>query len=314
MPWDERTRRRLKLRDLDVLMAVIETGSMGKAAQRLSLFQPAVSKSVADLEYTLGVRLLDRSRRGVEPTPYGLALVKRGGAAFDELKQAVQEIEFLADPTAGELRVGGSDPMVGGLIPAIIDRLSRRHPRVVYRVIHGSSDGQLFDALRERETDVVLSRLPRHIEDNDLAAEVLFAEPFVVACGTQSPWARRRRIEIAELVAEPWVLPRPETWVGSMVTEAFRAAGVEPPRNVVYCNSMQMNHALLANGRYLALFSNSFLQITAKRLAIKILPVKFSVQSTAIGIVTLKNRTLSPIAQVFVAHAREICRTFGKSA
>src|SRR5262245_387439 len=105
MPWDDRTKRRLKLRDLETLMAVVEAGSMGKAAQRLKLFQPAISKSIADLEAALGVRLLDRSRRGVEPTPYGLALIRRGVSAFDELKLGVQEIEFLADPAAGELRI-----------------------------------------------------------------------------------------------------------------------------------------------------------------------------------------------------------------
>jgi len=312
MPWDERTRSRLKLRDLDILIAVIDTGSMGKAARRLNVFQPSISKSIADLERTLGVRLLDRNRRGVEPTPYGLALVKRGGAAFDELRQAVQEIEFLADPTAGELRVGGSDPMVGGLIPVIIDRISRKYPRVVFRVIHGSSDRQLFQALRDRDADLVVTRLPRVIEGDDLRAEVLFDEPLVIACGTKNPWARRRQIDLAELVGEPWVLPRPETWVGSMVADGFRAAGFEPPRNVVYCNSMQMNHALLATGRYLAHFSGSFLRISAKRLAIKILPVKFPIRSSSVGIVSLNNRMLSPIAQVFAAQARDIGKLFEK--
>src|ERR1700751_5115056 len=84
MPWDERTRRRLKLRDLDILLAVVETGSMGKAAKRLNTSQPAVSKAVVELEDALGVRLVDRSRRGVVPTPYGLALAKHSVAIFND--------------------------------------------------------------------------------------------------------------------------------------------------------------------------------------------------------------------------------------
>src|SRR5436853_536511 len=95
VPWNDRIRSRLKLRDLDVLMAVIQAGSMGKAAARFNMTQPAVSKIVADLEHTLGVRLLDRSRQGVLPTPHGLALVKRGTAVFDELRQGVQDLDFL---------------------------------------------------------------------------------------------------------------------------------------------------------------------------------------------------------------------------
>ena len=95
MPWDDRIRRRLRLRDLDILMTVIQAGSMGKAADRLNMFQPTISKSIADLEHTLGVRLLDRKPQGVEPTHYALALIRRSAAAFNELKQGVQEIENL---------------------------------------------------------------------------------------------------------------------------------------------------------------------------------------------------------------------------
>src|SRR6266550_5227159 len=96
--WDQRIKHRLKLKDLDILMTVIQAGSMGKAADHLNMFQPTISKSIADLEHTLGVRLLDRKPQGVEPTPYALALVRRSAAAFNELKQGVQEIENLADP------------------------------------------------------------------------------------------------------------------------------------------------------------------------------------------------------------------------
>jgi len=97
MPWDHRTKRRLKLRDLDILLAVVETGSMGKAAKHLNTSQPAVSKAVVELEDALGVRLVDRSQRGVVPTPYGLALAKRSVAVFNDLRQGVQDIDFRSD-------------------------------------------------------------------------------------------------------------------------------------------------------------------------------------------------------------------------
>ena len=82
MPWNNRTKRRLKLRDLDILTAVIDAGSMGRAARHLNIAQPAVSKAIAELERALGVRLVDRSRRGIMPTPFGLALKKRSVAIF----------------------------------------------------------------------------------------------------------------------------------------------------------------------------------------------------------------------------------------
>src|SRR5262252_4132124 len=99
MPWNDRTKRRLKLRDLDILTAVIDTGSMGRAAECLNISQPAISKAIAELERALGVRLVDRSRRGIVPTPFGLALKKRSIAIFNDLRQSVQDIDFLSDPT-----------------------------------------------------------------------------------------------------------------------------------------------------------------------------------------------------------------------
>ena len=134
MQLSDRIGRRMKLHDLHVLMAVVQAGSMGKAAQLLNTTQPAVSKSIAELEHAFGVRLLHRTAQGVEPTEYGRALLDGGVAVFDDLRQAVKNIEFLADPTAGEVRVGCT---LSGreLCSAVIDRLSRRYPRIVFHLV-----------------------------------------------------------------------------------------------------------------------------------------------------------------------------------
>src|SRR5690242_3194459 len=106
--WENWIGQHLRLRDLRVFAAVVKERSISRAAQRLGITQPAVSKVIADLEYTLKVRLFDRGRRGVELTKFGQALLRRGNAAFDELKQSVMDIDFLSDPASGELRIGCS--------------------------------------------------------------------------------------------------------------------------------------------------------------------------------------------------------------
>src|SRR5215471_14189082 len=131
MDGAERIERRLKLHDLRVLMCVVEAGSMSKAAELLATSQPAVSRLITDLEHSLGVRLLDRRPKGIVPTPYGRALIRRSVVVFDELRLGVKDLEFLADPTAGEVRIAAPMIMAAGLVPAVIDRLTRRHPRVV---------------------------------------------------------------------------------------------------------------------------------------------------------------------------------------
>src|SRR5262245_257846 len=114
----DRVSHRLKLRDLRLLLSVMDWGSMAKAAAHLNLTQSGVSKAVADIEHMLGVSLFDRTSRGVEPTLYGRALRKWGNAVFDDLRQGIKEIEYLADPTTGELRIGCSEAMPAGFVLA----------------------------------------------------------------------------------------------------------------------------------------------------------------------------------------------------
>jgi len=306
MPWDERIKRRLKLRDLDILMTVVQSGSMGKAADRLSMFQPTISKSIADLEHTLGVRLLDRKPQGIEPTPYALALIGRTAAALNELKQGVQEIDSLADPTSGELRIAGTEGVIAGLFPAVIERLSKQYPRFAFYVTQVSPDLPQYRGLRERDVELIVGRLRPLVTDDDLKVDILFDDPLVVAAGAQSRWANRRKIDLAELLDEPWVLPPPDKFIGALFADIFRSCGLDRPKNCVVCSSIHMNDALLATGRYLAIYSASRLQLSAKRLSIKVLPVKLPAQSSRVGIVTLKNRTLSPIAQLFIKNMREV--------
>src|ERR1700692_2041087 len=155
MEWSERIGRRIKLRDLHILLAVAQCRSIAKAAKYLAISQPVVSKVIADLERTIGVRLFDRDRHGAEPTIYGAALLKHGVAAFDELRHGLKEIEFLADPTAGEVRVGGTETMFTGVIPPVINQLYRQYPRLTIHLTQLLPGPALYQDLRERNVDFV---------------------------------------------------------------------------------------------------------------------------------------------------------------
>src|SRR5215470_17874620 len=149
----DRIERRLKLHDVRVLLSVVQAGSMSKAAGQLGTAQPALSRSIAELEHALGVRLLDRSPRGVEPTAYGRALIKRGVAVFDELRQGVRDIEFLTDPTAGELRIGATEATAGAIVSPLIERLSSNHRRMEFHVVTGDL-GRLLHSLADRNIEL----------------------------------------------------------------------------------------------------------------------------------------------------------------
>ncbi len=288
-------------------MAVIQAGSMGKAATLFNMTQPAVSKIVAELEHTLGVRLLDRSRQGVLPTPHGLALVKRGTAVFDELRQGVQDLDFLSDPTAGELRIGATEPLATAIVAPVIDRLTRRYPRMTFHVVTGDS-AALYPHLAARDVDFLISRIsdPLGVE---YSADIVFHDPSVVVTGANNPLCRRHKIALAELMNERWALGPFDSFSGSIQAEMFRTSGLPMPRLTVTTVSVNLRNELLATGRFLTVFPSFSLRLPRKHPSLRALPVELPGPQIPIAIVTLKERTLNPIAKLFIDQVREITKS-----
>jgi DNA-binding transcriptional LysR family regulator len=281
MSLDPRVGIRLKLRDLHILMEVVDAGSMGKAADRLHVSQPVISKAIASLERTLGVRLLDRNMRGIILTDYGRAALKCGVAVFDDLKKGFEEIEFIADPTAGLVRVGCTEPGFASIVSAVIDLLSPRYPRIVFELIRVDRATPYRD-LESRDVDFVVD-LARPLSEDHIDSEILYADSATVAVGLGSPWARRRRVDLAELVDAPWLLPAPGSFVSSIIEDAFRARGLSAPQPVVVASS-NMRAALLASGRFVTAIPSAMLQLGGMQASIKALPVSLPGQNRNVAI------------------------------
>ena len=311
MQLRDRIGRRMKLQDLHVLMTVVQAGSMGKAAALLNTGQPAISRSISDLEHALGVRLLDRHRQGVEPTEYGRAFLECGAAVFDDLRQGVKKIELLADPGTGDVRIGSSPYLAEIFVPAVIKRLSRRYPRIVFHLITADETDRLHRQLSERHIDLLIARRADRFRDEKLEFEVLYDSSFVVVAGARNPWVRKRHIALAELVNEPWVLPPPEAVTGPAYLDVFRSNDLEYPRTTVFTASIGARLNLVATGRLLAMVPIPILKLS-KRPGIKVLPVDLQHAPVPTGIITLKNRTLSPVAQLFIDEAREVAKPLAR--
>lgn len=309
MDWSDRIGRRIKLRDLHVVLAVAESGSMAKASQKLAISHPVVSKTISDLEHTLGVKLFDRSSQGVEVTSYGAALLKCGVNVFDEMRQGLKQIEFLSDPTSGELVVGCPEIMNAGIMPAISERLLQQHPRVQLRVVHADTALFEFNPLRERKVELLVGRLPDPFVEDDLTFEPLVQEPFVAVAGANSPWARRRHVELADLMQESWVLPPQDSTPGRIISGIFAASGLKSPRPAIATLSIQLTTTLIATGKFVGILPNSVAKFSSRRVGLKILPARIPTTHYAIAILTVKNRTPGPLAQLFIEHARAVAKS-----
>jgi DNA-binding transcriptional LysR family regulator len=309
MEWESRLGRRLRVRDLYILSAVVRSGGMAKAARQLAMTQPAVSAAIANLEHLLGVRLLDRSPRGIEPTIFADAMLKRSVAVFDELKQSVKDVESLADPAKGQLRIGC--PLNTTVLPQFIDCFSKRYPRVVVHVHHVPSPAIKNPGLRDREYDLVVARLgpslPNDHTEDDLNVEYLFDDPLIIAAGRGSRWARRRTIDLAELSDAPWILNHPDAWNYIGVAEAFRLRGLQMPTVSVFGFSMHLVNYFVANGPFVTAMPHS----VARFCSLKVLTVKLPIRPWPVAIATLKNRTLSPVVGRFIECAREVAKSIG---
>jgi DNA-binding transcriptional LysR family regulator len=310
MQLSDRIGRRLKLQDLHVLMAVVQAGTMGKAAQQLNTTQPNISRAIAELEQAFGVRLLDRHRQGIAPTEYGRALLECGTAVFDDLRQGVKKIELLTDPGTGEVRIGSTIYTGESFVTAVIERLSRRYPRMTFHLVTFDEPDTLYRELSERNVDFLIARKAGRLNDDNLGFETLYDPSLVVVAGSRSPWARRRRIELADLVNEPWVLPPSGGVLGPAYLDIFRASGLDYPRIAVFATQPAARLNLVASGRFLTMYTSALR--LSKTPQITILPVKLQHARAPVGIITLKNRTLSPVAQLFLETAREVARPLAR--
>jgi DNA-binding transcriptional LysR family regulator len=304
--------RRVKLRDLHILQAVAKHGSMAKAAEHLAISHPVISKAIAELEHTLGVQLFDRNSRGVEPTIFGRELLKCGIAVFDEIRQGLDRFDFVRKGGSGELRIGCPEAMAAGLLPVIAEEFSRLCPDARLHVAHADTVSAQFDQLRERNVDLLLGTMPRPFVADDLIAEHLFDDNIVVVAGVHSQWARRRRIAFDDLKEERWVLAPPDSVPGRMRTDVFAACGLPMPKGAILCLSIHLTIALVANGRSVALLPSSVIQFNPGRQTLKVLSLKLPRYRVAVGIVTVKNRTMNPLAQHFIACARKTAAPLAK--
>jgi hypothetical protein len=135
-----------------------------------------------------------------------------------------------AHPAAGELRIGCTETMAAGFATAVIDRLSRQYPRVVFQLVPGDRDTLLSRELRQRTIDLAVAPTMGLSPEGDTEMEILFNDQFVVMAGSPTKWIRRRKLVLADLLDELWVLPPPESLPGQYIAQAFRAGGFQPPR------------------------------------------------------------------------------------
>jgi DNA-binding transcriptional LysR family regulator len=235
---------------------------------------------------------------------------------LDELKQGAKDIAFLADPTVGELRLGCPESIAGGFLPAVIEKFASDYPGISMFVDLLTTPALNLPALRARKQDLALTRLPHSEEppESDLNVEILFDDEAVIVAGVRSRWARRRKIELADLADARWILPPAGSLTPELTAEAFESRGLKMPKVVLTTFSVHLRNRLLATNEYVASIPRSLLAPNARMFGFKVLPIKLPVRDFPVAVVTLKNRTLSPVAELFIKHLRKLTKPVAENA
>ncbi len=299
---------RVKLRDLQILMEVVAAGSMGKAANRLHVSQPVISKAIAGLEQALGCRVLDRSASGIALTEHGKAALKCGSTVFDDLRKGIEEINSIADPGVGEVRIGCVDPEFHGITATVIERLAPRYPRMTFQIIR-VTPRTLVSELESRNVDFSFYSLDTVITSSNIDVEFLYEDPVAVVVGSNNPLAKKRRVRLEVLAGEPWLLPLPPGFVTQVISEAFQSLGLKAPQSVVACTSVD-RLALLSSGYFVTAVPGVMLQRAAQQQVVKRLPIQFPGRHRICSLIILKGRSLGPAAQLFIDELRLVASKF----
>ena len=236
-------------RRLHYFLAVYEHGSLGRAAAALSLTQPALSKSVQQLETELKVKLFDRTPKGLVPTIYGDTLSLHARAVRSELRHAEREIALMTGAAKGEVRIGVTPSIAISVMPLVASILHAERPGIQLTVIEGLVQHHA-PAVRRGELDLFVGGWTRGM-DSDLATEVVSSDTVGVIARAGHPLAGMP-VRLPLLLEHPWVVPpHTEFWLDHL-DRSFVSAGLHPPPAAVISNSASCITGMVRCGDFLS--------------------------------------------------------------
>ena len=295
----------MELRQLEHLVAVVDVGSIGKAAQRLGVTQPALTQSLRRLERGLDLSLLERGPRGVSPTEAGRTLAARARVILLEARRAHAEMDVVSDRVRGRLAIGCGPSLAATLVPAAVARLLSRYPNLAVTIHEGTLD-ILLPELEQGALDLAVGTRPENFAQRGMDADTLLRDRMVIAARARHPLARRRSVALRDTLAHPWILPAVGDVVRARIEAIFDDAGLAPPIAAVQTNSAAAIHALLVSGDFVTFVPERLIQGAAEAGTLSTLRVAGSGWTREVHVLS-RAGALHPAGRLFVSLLRRLC-------
>lgn len=297
----------LTIRHIRTIDAIEDERSIVRAANRLNLTQSAVTKALQEIEALTGLKLFERTNRGVIPTRAGEQLAADARRLLAQLLIAEQNLTDLRNGTGGRVAIGTLLSASTALLPRAIAKLRRDNPRIVVKVLTGTDD-VLMPALRAGELDMVIGRLSEHYDPVNVVQEALVPDNAVVVVRPDHPLTRRADLRLEDLLGWDWILPPKETNLRLQIDRTFREEGIPPPAQTVESVSPLINKGLLSQADYICVLPAQVARTEAAADQLAVLPVELKATAGFLGITTLPQAERSATAEQFLRVLRDIAQ------
>jgi DNA-binding transcriptional LysR family regulator len=304
---DVYVRTSFKPRHLQLLVALDEIRHLGKVAASINVSQPAVSKALGELERGLGLKLFERTARGVVPTAYGECLIRHARVMLSELAQARDELRGLATGSSGSVRVGVLATAALELLPRALAVLKSRQPGISVLVREGTVE-TLLPELWLGNLDLIVGRLPDGRSAQGLGEKTLMEEGVSVVVGRHHPLVRRKRLHWSDLRSFPWVLPPVNTLLREPLERVFEIHGIAIPANRIETLSVHVIRAYLHYTNAIAALATDVSSYYEALGLLAVLPLELPRLVRPVGVVWSRHRPLAPAAQTLIQCLEESAR------
>lgn len=300
------SRSHLKTRQLALLVHLDEERTLARAAEATGLTQPAASKLLRQVESSLDVQLFERHARGLTPTCYGEILIRHARLALSRIGLARQEIKALKSGLPGKIAIGTVLNPGTNLVPLAVARMKQRYPDVLISIEIDPSR-PLVERLLEGNLDMVVGRVLDASRTDELVYEPLAAdEPHAVIANAQHPLAGRKALQLESLVEQPWILPPAGSLVRDRLAAMFVQRGLRLPTNIVETSSLPAITSLLQHTNMVVALPEEAVHSWCTAGILTVLVADLPLGLGTFGLITRRDRKLSPGAQLMLSTVREL--------
>ena len=296
---------RLRFRQLSVLIALEECGGLHKAAERLSMTQPGLTKALREIESTFGAQLFERSKSGVQPTELGRCLIRYARVFEADLGKLREQMDGVLRGSGGRVAVGAITGALHGLLVESVSQLRRRQPSVSIEVREGTSL-DLLHWVGEGRLDLAVCRTSVSSNTDQFDYEPLMEEVVAAAVGPRHPLAKAKRVTLAELATYRWIVYPTNMPLRRFLEQEFRNAGLDLPAYPLETGSSLTTMLMLKeDDQLVALMASPTMDFCVEHGIARRLPIRFTTRHEGFGIATRRGARLSPAASLLADCMRQ---------